>query len=607
MKRVLSALCTLAAVAVFSGSVQAVDDPQQSMPGKLLLIKSGKLAKFIAKPISPAVFALPTGPNEPTTAGGTLRLQELVGVAELSTTGTFSASLPSGGWKGLGNPAGSKGFKYSGAGSSTDPCKTVLVKPKIVKGICKGVAVDFNQPVSGEVAVALTLGSASKPYCTTFGGTEIKNDGTLLKRKDATGAGACTCGAGNPGTFTFKNNLPVSSDCGDIITAAGVSSNLACNGLYIGSGSGTLTLPETNPTSVKALVMDVSCCTGDTLLLSASTSTGTGDIETCTSAGCKFGAPLPLPNPMSPATSTCVFNTYQQDVVGEANCATGDARLDAPLFSRTFLTGDILPRRCSGGTNAGALCSPLGVSPQCTGGGTCVNDPDLQPCPICNPTTLKCNGGFNGMDDGNQLSCVPDGGLGQSDPQFPTSHTCGISTLVLVGDLPVPFLLSSGTQTDVAVPSGTQQRVFCGHCRDVALPGGTGAFGLCTGGANNGMSCAVSGDCPLGTCSATPCESDADCAGDVASRETCEQRNEGAFGPGGGANKTITEIGTPAGNLDDFAAHQGTLVSVFCIPPSFNAIIDGAADIPGPGAVSLPGLFDVNSPSGAFLEGKDLF
>ena len=596
MKRFLSTLCVLTGIAAFGGTVWANDEPPQPMPGKILIIKSGSLAKFIAKPISPAVFALPSAANDPTVEGASLRIQELVGTDELSTTGSLTTSLPAAGWKGLGSPAGSKGYKYKGAGSLTDPCKSVLVKPKIIKGICKGAAVDFNQPVGGDVAILLTVGSDSKQYCTTFGGTEIKNDGTLLKRKDATGAAACTCGASTPGTLTFRNGPPVATDCGDITTAAGVQSNLACNGLYIGSGSGTLTLPETNPDAVKALIMDVACCSGDTLFLSPTTSTQTGDDETCTSAGCKFGAPLPLPNSMSPATSTCVFNTYAQDVVGEATCSDGNARLDAPLVSRTFLTGDILPRRCSGGTNPGALCSPVGVAPQCTGGGTCVTDTDLQPCPICNPITLKCNGGFNGMDDVNQLPCTPDGGTGIALPQFPTSHSCGISTLVLVGDLPVPFLLSTGTQTDVAQPetNGGQQRIFCGYCRDVLAPGGTGGFGICVGGASNGMTCTVSGDCTApGVCTATPCEGDSDCAGDTASRESCQQRNEGAFGPGGGANKTITEIGTPAGDISDFAGHDATMVSVFCIPPSFNAIIDGAADIGGPGAVSLPGTLQL--------------
>jgi len=30
-------------------------------------------------------------------------------------------------------------------------------------------------------------------------------------------------------------------------------------------------------------------------------------------------------------------------------------------------------------------------------------------------------------------------------------------------------------------------------------------------------------------------------------------------------------------------------VSIFCIPPTFNATVDAAADLPGPGAVSLAG------------------
>jgi hypothetical protein len=34
---------------------------------------------------------------------------------------------------------------------------------------------------------------------------------------------------------------------------------------------------------------------------------------------------------------------------------------------------------------------------------------------------------------------------------------------------------------------------------------------------------------------------------------------------------------------------MGTLVSIFSIPPTFNATIDSAGDLPGPGAVSLPG------------------
>ena len=576
----------------------ALDEPTDSMAGRVTIIKAGKLAKFVAKPpVQGGEFDLPDPGNEPTAGGGRLRLTDLGD----PNSADVVYDLPAGGWSGLGNPAGSKGYKYRGAGSSTDPCKVVLVKAKIVKAVCKGPAVDFAQPLDGDLAIVVTVGADSKHYCAAFGGTLVKDDATLTKLKAAS-APACTCGAVPPRHVNLLNVVGT-GDCGTVTTAAGSSSGLECGGLYLGSGSAALSLPAPAPESVQPGVLDVDCCAGDTLLLGPSNDADTGGQNlSCTKAGCFFGAPLAIPNNLTPAVSTCVLNTYQRDVRGELHCETGDTRLDMPLVSATFLTGDILPRRCSGGTNPGALCSPLGVAPQCTGGGTCVSDPDIQPCPICNPTTGKCNGGFNGMDDGNQLPCVPDGGGGTGLPEYPTSHDCSISTLVKVGDLPVPFLLTTGTSTKTAAPSGTKQRVFCGFCRDALLPGATLAFGLCTGGVNNGMSCTVSGDCPLGLCNGTPCESDADCAGDPASRESCEQRNDGAFGPGGGANQTITEIGTPSGNVEDYGAHLGAAVSVFCIPPSFNALIDGSGDLPGPGAISLPSTIQLVSPSGAFLE-----
>ena len=38
---------------------------------------------------------------------------------------------------------------------------------------------------------------------------------------------------------------------------------------------------------------------------------------------------------------------------------------------------------------------------------------------------------------------------------------------------------------------------------------------------------------------------------------------------------------------------SGTLASVFCIPATGNGLIDGAADLPGPGATSLPGTLEL--------------
>jgi hypothetical protein len=41
--------------------------------------------------------------------------------------------------------------------------------------------------------------------------------------------------------------------------------------------------------------------------------------------------------------------------------------------------------------------------------------------------------------------------------------------------------------------------------------------------------------------------------------------------------------------LADGQTHAADLVSIFCMPPTFDPVIDGATDLPGPGAVMLQG------------------
>src|SRR5207244_1286458 len=55
--------------------------------------------------------------------------------------------------------------------------------------------------------------------------------------------------------------------------------------------------------------------------------------------------------------------------------------------------------------------------------------------------------------------------------------------------------------------------------------------------------------------------------------------------------RTITMMGAAAGAfVPGGPATPATLVSTFCVPPSFDLLVDSSADLPGPGAVSLPGL-----------------
>jgi hypothetical protein len=66
-----------------------------------------------------------------------------------------------------------------------------------------------------------------------------------------------------------------------------------------------------------------------------------------------------------------------------------------------------------------------------------------------------------------------------------------------------------------------------------------------------------------------------------------DQVNPGAFGQA--ATQAITQNGSPSGDLTDGLPHASTLVSNFCIPPTGSLALDGIANLPGPGSLSLPG------------------
>jgi hypothetical protein len=81
-----------------------------------------------------------------------------------------------------------------------------------------------------------------------------------------------------------------------------------------------------------------------------------------------------------------------------------------------------------------------------------------------------------------------------------------------------------------------------------------------------------------------PCDTDADCA-DGDTYESCAQRTAGAFSETAATVYSMT--GTPAECLADGLGKAAGAVGGFCIPPTFDATVDAAGDLPGPGAVSL--------------------
>ena len=365
---------------------------------------------------------------------------------------------------------------------------------------------------------------------------------------------------------------------------------------------------------------------------------GTCKFLKCTKAGCQFGPPLPLPNGahLNAATSTCVINTVSVDGSGSGDCSTGVIpNFNLPLGSTIYLAGDLLPMRCVGGTTPGANCAAGGgcgtVTPGSCPGGTCVNDNGrctdngavccsdadcnvgatcetgacsggtnngngcitsadcpggicttfIQPCPICEATTMKCNGGPN-----DTLACTPISSTPNGD--FSTAHECPPPTSLNIGTLAIGFALTTGTKTKTAVDLTDQTNVFCGFCKNKTL----NTFARKCNGAATGANCTGDGNCPAGQhclpIACNPANGNADCAA-ATGFTSCGQRTSGAFTSNDVA-RTIVETGSPAGaQTTGGPAQPQTLVSIFCIPPTFNTLVDSAADLPGPGAAVLQG------------------
>jgi hypothetical protein len=386
---------------------------------------------------------------------------------------------------------------------------------------------------------------------------------------------ACACGASNPTKLSFTTGIGT-GNCGTIQGSTGtVTKNLACSGLYTGGGGNTVPLPYAVPDQGQSLT-GVSGCSGPNLTLTNLTSTQTTTNRNCTSVGCLFGPPLPIPNSGSTPTSVCVLNVVATNASGTADCSTGSSNINLPLTSQLYLSGDLYPnapgiqvcpvcnKTCTGGTNATGPCN---TDTDCPGGGTC-GGPNV------------CHSGGGRPGDGNACTPADTATLGTTN-SFPTSQDCPPDPALGIGGLPIAFNLTTGSTSKTAVnnTASGQNNVFCGYCRDV---NGTGSG--CFAGDQTGGCPAPLQPSPI------PCASNAACP---AAYPDCEQKSAGAFGPAGGGAHTINETGSPAGNITDGLGHASTLASIFCIQPTFNATVDAAGDLPGPGAVTLSGTVQV--------------
>jgi hypothetical protein len=379
--------------------------------------------------------------------------------------------------------------------------------------------------------------TALNPQTVDFSFTGTDTCGILRDFRCAGDAlSACATDADCPGT----------GPCVEVV-AGNLPLDLECGALYFGGGSSGVQLPVALPGMTTSLT-DVTACdaTSGVLTLGPKTAAETGSTRTCSSGRrcsgsaapcivdadcpvtetcdtqCLFGAPVPVPNTITPAVSACAILDVQTDATGTATC-NGDVDLDLPLRMNVFLNGDLF-QSGSPPDIPGPQGCPLCVR-QCVGGVSdqfpCTDDTDCV-AGFCAPATT-CMGGPN---DG--LSCTP-GSVDLGD-SYRTSHDCPsspVQDITPTGGILLDLALTTGQITTNAVdlvpfPS----RVFCG----------------------------------------------------------ASQANPGAF-----AEAEVTQISLTGRPAPPSLAGDSRLVTSFCVPATDSAIINAAADLPGPGAMMLLG------------------
>lgn len=315
--------------------------------------------------------------------------------------------------------------------------------------------------------------------------------------------------------------------------------DLACSGLNIGGGKSSVLEGPTPDGATNRFLVN---CTGDDCAVSPTAFGTASACWDCTDTGCNFGTPLPIENGGS---STCVVNLFAAPASGNIDISTGStSNLSVNLASHTFLTG----------TPGSIYTAPDTVCPVCASGGVGVNGTPAT------PATGTCNGGARSGQACTSTNSVgltrdcPPGGVAEGTDCTP-GNPCSDGAVNL-GALAVDLTpLTTGVANKTANDS-----LFCPGQE----PGDTGSAG-CFGRLDNVNTT------PFSDCS------------------------------------TITETGSPAGEaLEPGVPKAATLATVFCIPKAcppdaepgaICGIVDLSANLPGPGATSLPGTLTYNVPN----------
>ncbi len=168
----------------FAGAAEQLIGHKTSISKYSGVPATGRLFKLIAKAGSsgnPAAFTLP---GNPVGTANSVFVQR--------DGGAIADSLTAGVWKGLGNPVGSKGWKYKNKDAPTGGAvKVLIVKQRVLKVIAKGVG-SMPVPVAPNGDISMVIGVDAERYCTAATAPHLKEvDGKLIKAKNQSAPTSC--------------------------------------------------------------------------------------------------------------------------------------------------------------------------------------------------------------------------------------------------------------------------------------------------------------------------------------------------------------------------------------------------------------------------------
>jgi hypothetical protein len=187
------------------------------MPGKLILVKPGRLAKFIAKPAPGDAFALPSGASAPDDGRRPAPLLQGQPRRHLRAAGAGGTAR----LEGSRPPGRLQGLQVQGRRHHGGSLQVVLIRTRIVKGLCRGGAIKLDPPATGDVGVLLTVGSTPMTYLAVFGGEEIRNTADELKAQGRAGASRLRLRGDRSNGVQFPPNGVGSGICGNVTDGHG--------------------------------------------------------------------------------------------------------------------------------------------------------------------------------------------------------------------------------------------------------------------------------------------------------------------------------------------------------------------------------------------------